>query len=48
MPPLQLLLMPQSILQVEEEAFWCGRDVVTGEELEMGPPHLSIQLEKAG
>ena len=48
MPPLQLLPMPKRISRVQEETFWCGWDVVMGEELEMGPPPPTIQLEEAG
>ena len=48
MPPLWLLPMLQRISLVEKEAFWCGWDVAMGEELEMGPPPPSIQLEEAG
>ena len=33
---------------MEEENFWWGRDLVTGEELELGPPPPRVQLEEAG
>ena len=48
MPPLWLLPMPQRILLVEEKAFWHGWDMAMGEELEIGPPPPSIQLEEEG
>ena len=48
MPPLRLLLMPQRILVVQEEGFWHGWDVVMREELEMGHPPPSTQLEEVG
>ena len=32
----------------EEEAFWRGLDVAMREELELGPPPPTIQLEKVG
>ena len=49
MPPLWLAPMLQRITrEEEEEALWRGLDVAMGEELELGPPPLTIQLEKAG
>ena len=36
--PLQLVLMQQRMMKKEKEAFWCWLDVVTGDELELGPP----------
>ena len=48
MPPLQLLPMLQRILVVQEENFWWGWDLEMGEELELGPPPPTIQLEEAG
>ena len=48
MPPLWLLPMLQRMSMAEEEAFWHGRDVEMGEELELGPPPPTIQLEEAG
>ena len=48
MAPLWLLLMPQRMSRVQEENFWWGWDVVMGEELELGPPPPTIQLEEAG
>ena len=33
---------------VQEEAFWCGLDMETGEELELGLPPTAIQLEEVG
>ena len=48
MPPLQLLLMPQRMSRAQEENFWWGWDVAMGEELEMGPPPPTIQLEEVG
>ena len=44
MPPLQQVPMMQRMLKEQEEAFWCRLDMVTGEELEMGPPPPTIQL----
>ena len=32
----------------EEEAFWRRLDLEMGEELELGPPPLNVQLEEAG
>ena len=48
MPPLQLLPMLQKMSKVQEEDFWCGWDMVMGEEFELGPPPPTIQLEEAG
>ena len=48
MPPLRLLLMPWRKLKEQEEDFWCGWDVAMGEELELEPPLLTVQLEEAG
>ena len=48
MPLLQQVLMPQRMSKEQEEAFWHGLDMVTGEELEMEPPPSTIQLEEAG
>ena len=48
MPPLRQVLMLQRMSKEQEEAFWCGLDVAIGEELEMGPPPPTIQLEEAG
>ena len=47
MPPLQLLPMLQRTLRAQEENCWQGWDMVMGEELEMGPPHPTVQLEEA-
>ena len=47
MPPLQLLLMPQRMSVAQEENFWWGWDMATGEELELGCPPPTIQLEEA-
>ena len=33
---------------MQEGNFWKGRDVATGEDLEMGCPPPGVQLEKAG
>ena len=33
---------------MEEESFWRGRDLMMGEELELGPPPPRVQLEEAG
>ena len=33
---------------MEEENFWWGRDMATGEELELGPPPPRVQLEEVG
>ena len=48
MPPLQLVLMLQRMMKEKEEAFWHGLDVAMGEELELGPAPLTIQLEEVG
>ena len=48
MPPLRLVLMPHRITREEEEALLCGLDVAMGEELELGPPPPTIQLEELG
>ena len=48
MPPLWLLPMPWRMSQLKEEDFWQGRDLTMGEELELGPPPLRVQLEEAG
>ena len=48
MPPLQLLPMPQKMSKEQEEDFWWGWDMQMGEELELGPPPPTIQLEEAG
>ena len=48
MPPLWLLPMLQRISKEQEEEFWCGRDLMTGEELELGRPPPRVQLEEAG
>ena len=48
MPPLRLLPMPQRMSKAQEENFWCGRDVEMGEELELGPPPSTVQLEEVG
>ena len=47
MPPLQFVPMLQRMME-EEKAFWCGLDMVMGEELELGPPPPKFQLEEAG
>ena len=36
------------MLKVQEEDFWWGRDVVMGEDLELGPLLPTIQLKEAG
>ena len=33
---------------MEEKNFWWGRDLMMGEELELGPPPPRVQLEEAG
>ena len=48
MPPLRLLPMPQRMLKEQEEDFWWGQDMAMGEELELGPPPPTVQLEEAG
>ena len=48
MPPLLQVPMPQRMLKEQEDAFWHKLDVAMGEELEMGPPPLTVQLEEAG
>ena len=48
MSPLQHVLMLQRMSRVQEENFWHGQDVAVKEELEMGPPPPSVQLEKVG
>ena len=48
MPHLQLLPEPQEMLVVQEENFWHGWDLEMGEDLELGAPPPTIQLEEAG
>ena len=48
MPPLWLLPLPQRMSVAQEENFWQGRDMAMGEELELGPPPPTVQLEEAG
>ena len=48
MPPLWLLPMPRKMLLAQEEDFWHRLDMVTGEELEIGPSPPTVQLEEAG
>ena len=40
--------MPQRISRAQEKNFWRRWDVEIGEELEVGPLPLSVQLEAAG
>ena len=47
MPPLWLLLIPWRLLKEQEEYFWWGQDMAMGEELELGPPPPTVQLEEA-
>ena len=48
MSPLRLLPMPWRMSQTQEENFWRGQDLTTGEELELGPPPPRVQLEEVG
>ena len=48
MPPLWLLPMPQKMSKAQEEDFWLLRDMAMGEELDLGPPPPTVQLEEAG
>ena len=40
--------MPQKMMWEGEETFWHGLDIEMEEELELGPPPPTIQLEEAG
>ena len=46
MPPLWQVPMLQKMMTAQEDAFWYGLDVEMGEELELGPPPLTVQLEE--
>ena len=48
MPPLRDLPMPWQLSPPQEANFWKGRDVVTGEDLELGRPPPRVQLEDVG
>ena len=40
--------MPWRLSHTEEENFWKGQDVATGEDLELGRPPPRVQLEEVG
>ena len=48
MPPLQLVPEPHEILVVQVENFWHGWYLEMGEDLKLGTPPPTIQLEEAG
>ena len=40
--------MPWQMMVEEEECFWCGQDLVSGEALELGVPPKDVQMEEVG
>ena len=40
--------MPWRMTVEEEEHFWCGQDLASGEALELGVPPKDVQMEEVG
>ena len=48
MPELWLIAMPWQMMVEEEEHFWHGQDLASGEALELGIPPDTVQIEEVG